>query len=54
MDPLHPGEAYIRSDDGMSDILHNAANAYTMYLDPPNNDDSHTVRPLASPLTIAS
>jgi hypothetical protein len=45
MDPSRSGDAYIPSDDGMSDILHNAGNAYTMYLDPEFSEDPHKVSP---------
>ena len=30
---INPGEGFIPSDDGMSDILHNVGHAYAMYLD---------------------
>jgi hypothetical protein len=44
MNPMHPGHAYVSSDDGMSDILHSASKAYTIYLDPDNKDDSQSVQ----------
>jgi hypothetical protein len=37
--PLNTG--YIPSDDGMSDILHNAGHAYAMYLDGNNKEDTN-------------
>lgn len=37
---ITPGEVYVPSDDGMSDILHNAGHAYTtMYLNSPEKDN---------------
>lgn len=35
---ITPGQVYVPSDDGMSDILHNASHAYTMYLNSPEKD----------------
>lgn len=36
--PIHTGNVYVPSEDGMSDILHNAGHAYTMYLDGDKED----------------
>lgn len=35
---ITPGQVYVPSDDGMSEILHNASHAYTMYLNSPEKD----------------
>ena len=40
---ITPGEVYVPSDDGMSDILHNASHAYTMYLNSDEKDDEMTL-----------
>jgi hypothetical protein len=40
---ITPGEVYVPSDDGMSDILHNAGHAYTMYLNGDEKDDEMTL-----------
>jgi hypothetical protein len=37
---IRSGEVYVPSDDGMSDILHNAGHAYAMYLNCDGKDDS--------------
>jgi hypothetical protein len=36
---INLGDAFVPSDDGMSDILHNAGHAYTMYLDGKDTND---------------
>jgi hypothetical protein len=38
---INPFNIYVPSDDGMSDILHNAGHAYAMYLD--GNDKEDTI-----------
>jgi hypothetical protein len=43
---------FIPSDDGMSDILHNAANTYTMYLDSDGKDDAKSIDPTVPPLNF--
>jgi hypothetical protein len=37
---IRSGEVYVPSDDGMSDILHNAGHAYAMYLNCDGKDES--------------
>jgi hypothetical protein len=51
MDPVRP-DVFIPSDDGMSDILHNAANAYTMYLDSDGKEDAMSIDPTVRPLNL--
>ena len=41
----NPGEVYVPSDDGMSDILNNAGNAYALYLDYDGKDDKMPIDP---------
>ena len=41
-----PGDVFVPSDDGMSDILHNAGHAYAMYLDGKDEIESQQVSPL--------
>ena len=36
---MNPEDLYVPSDDGMSDILHNAGHAYAMYLDENGKED---------------
>ena len=36
---LNSGDVYVPSEDGMSDILHNAGHAYAMYLDGNGKED---------------
>ena len=47
MDPPGRPNVFIPSDDGMSDILHSAANAYTMYLDSEGKDDAMSIDPMS-------
>lgn len=39
--PMNSGDVYVPSDDGMSDILHNAGHAYAMYLEENGHRDSN-------------
>ena len=41
---INLGDVFVPSDDDMSDILHNAGHAYTMYLDGKDTNDEQ-VRP---------
>jgi hypothetical protein len=40
---VNPGDVFIPSDDGMSDILHNPGHAYAMYLDGRETNDEQVL-----------
>lgn len=51
---ISAANVYVPSDDGMSDILHNAGHAYAMYLDDSKEEanDMSLDQPLVFPLLL--